>query len=56
MNKTFTYSVKDWLEQIGYSFHKCNDGYWNFSEDGVIIESSRWLGELLSKLAKEFGI
>lgn len=54
--KTFSSTTREQLKFLGYSFHKCNDGYWNFSEDGVIIESSRWLGELLSKLAKEFGI
>ena len=56
MNKTYTVSVKDQLEELGYSFHKCQDGYWNCTEAGVIIESSRWFGVLLSKLADEFGI
>ena len=56
MNKTFTASVKDQLEDLGYSFHKCQDGWWNCTEAGVIIEFSRWLGVLLSKLADEFGI
>lgn len=54
--KTHYSNVKSELEFLGYSFHKCNDGYWNFSEGGVIIESSRWLGELLTKLAKDFQI
>lgn len=54
--KTFSSATREQLELLGYSFHKCNDGYWNFSEDGVIIESSRYLGELLIKLAVEFGI
>lgn len=56
MNHTFSSYVKQQLESIGYSFMKCENNYWNFIEDGAIIDSNRHLGGLLRSLAKEFNI
>lgn len=57
---TFASQVKQTLESAGYHFFKCSDGWWNFSEGSTsctdIICNDRSLGNLLRKLAIEFGI
>lgn len=54
--KTHYSNVKSELESLGYSFTKDVNGWWNCFDNGVIINSSRWLGELLSQMANDLGV
>lgn len=56
MNHTFASQVKSQLEEAGFSFFKCEDKYWNFSDGENVLSSNRSLGDLLRGLAKEFDI
>lgn len=56
MCSTYVSKVKQQLEEIGYSFFKCDNNYWHLMEDGVSLDSGRRLGELLMNIAKQFGI
>ncbi len=54
--KTFLSSIQEQLESAGYSFHKDVDNRWLMLENETVISSSIWLGELLSRVGKEFGL
>lgn len=57
---TFYSKVKAELESLGYTITKqiecSSSAYWTFCEDGVELERSRYLGELLRSVGKQFGI